>query len=186
AREPAPATAAALAAALGVLGKAGGRIASIEVPDSERIYPEYMTLLYGDGGAAVARLLDRWGSTESPLRERLSKLPTLSSGELTAHYEWLDRWRSRMLGLFAEHDVIVCPANSGPAPRYGELDRASAAYTQIFNVTGWPATVVRAGTSPEGLPIGVQVVARPWREDVSFAVAQRIEDALGPFAGPDL
>jgi amidase len=38
---------------------------------------------------------------------------------------------------------------------------------------------VRAGVSPEGLPIGVQVVARPWREDVALAVAQIIETTLG-------
>jgi amidase len=185
--EPTAATTAAVGAALGVLEKAGCRLAPFgDVPDSGRVYESYMNLLYGDGGAAVARILERSGSVESTLRDRLAKLRTLSSGELTAHYEWLDHWRSRMLGLFADHDVIVCPANSGPAPRHGELDRASAAYTQIWNVTGWPATVVRAGTSPEGLPIGVQVVAKPWREDVSFAVAQRIEEALGPFPGPSL
>ena len=44
---------------------------------------------------------------------------------------------------------------------------------------GWPSTVVRAGT----LPIGVQVVAHPWREDVSLAVAGEIEKAHGPFPG---
>ena len=185
--EPTAATAAAMEAALGVLEKAGCRLAPFgDVPDSARVYESYMNLLYGDGGAAVARILDRWGTVESPLRERLARLKTLSSGELTAHCEWLDRWRSRMLGLFADHDAIVCPVNPAPAPRHGELDRASATYTQVFNVTGWPATVVRAGTSPEGLPIGVQVVAKPWREDVSFAVAQRIEQALGPFPGPVL
>lgn len=185
--EPTAATTAAVTSALGVLEGAGCRLAAFgEVPESVRVYESYMNLLYGDGGAAVARLLDRWGSVESPLRERLAKRKALSAGELTAHCEWLDHWRSRMLGLFADHDVIVCPANSGPAPPHGQVDRASAAYTQIFNVTGWPATVVRAGTSPEGLPIGVQVVAKPWREDVSFAVAQRIENALGPFEGPVL
>jgi amidase len=91
-----------------------------------------------------------------------------------------------MLGLVADHDAIVCPVNVGPAPRHGAFDRASAAYTQLFNVTGWPSTVVRAGTSPDGLPLGLQVVAHPWREDVSLAVAARIEEVLGPFPGPRL
>jgi amidase len=48
-----------------------------------------------------------------------------------------------------------------------------------YNLTGWPAAVVRAGTSPEGLPIGVQIVAPPWREDVVLAVAGSIETAFG-------
>jgi len=67
------------------------------------------------------------------------------------------------------------------------FDRATAAYTQVFNLTGWPSTAVRAGTSPEGLPIGVQVVAPPWREDTSLAAAGEIERALGPsLPGPAL
>jgi amidase len=156
------------------------------IPDAQRLYERYMAVLYGDGGAAVARMLDGWGSGESPLRERLRQMAALPSGELTALFEGLDRWRSRMLGLIADHDAIVCPVNVGPAPRHGAFDRATAAYTQVFNVTGWPSTVVRAGTSAEGLPIGVQVVAHPWREDVSLALAGYLEHALGPFPGPRL
>jgi amidase len=57
-------------------------------------------------------------------------------------------------------------------------------YTRIYNLTGWPAAVVRGGTSPEGLPIGVQVVARPWREDVALAVAGYLETALGGWQPP--
>jgi amidase len=43
---------------------------------------------------------------------------------------------------------------------------------------GWPVVVVRAGTSREGLPIGVQVVAAPWREDAALALARQIETAF--------
>jgi amidase len=114
----------------------------------------------------------------------MDTMKPLSSGELMARYEWLDAWRSRMLGLFAGVDVIVGPVNVGPAVRHDTFDRATAAYTQVFSLTGWPSTVVRAGTSPEGLPIGVQVVAAPWRDDVSLAAAQAIESALGAFPGP--
>ncbi len=55
-----------------------------------------------------------------------------------------------------------------------------------YNLTGWPAAVVRAGTSSEGLPIGVQVVARPWRDDVALAVAQHIEKVLGGWQPPPI
>jgi amidase len=54
-------------------------------------------------------------------------------------------------------------------------------YTFTYNLTGWPAAVVRAGTSPEGLPIGVQIVARPGREDVALAVAKFVETEFGGF-----
>jgi amidase len=56
----------------------------------------------------------------------------------------------------------------------------------VYNLTGWPGVVVRGGTSPEGLPIGVQLVARPWREDVALAVAQYLEEALGGWQRPPL
>jgi amidase len=184
---PTPQTAAAVERAVDLLGRGGGRPRPFgEIPDAERLYERYMALLYGDGGAAVARILDDWGSKESPLRERLRSMTALTSGELTALYEWLDRWRSRMLALYADHEAIVCPVNVGPAPRHGTFDRATAAYTQVFNLTGWPSAVVRAGTSPEGLPIAVQVVAPPWREDVSLALAAYLEEALGDFPGPIL
>ena len=50
-------------------------------------------------------------------------------------------------------------------------------YTMTYNVTGWPAAVVRFGESSTGLPIGVQIAARPWREDVALALALRLEAA---------
>ena len=53
-------------------------------------------------------------------------------------------------------------------------------------MTGWPATVVRCGTSLERLPIGVQAMARPWREDLSLAVALHLEKSLGGWQRPSL
>jgi amidase len=179
--EPTAETAFAVESAVDALRRAGCQPVSVAIPDSARVFETYMTVLFGDGGAAVARALDRWGSRESPLRQRIEGMRAISSGELTARYEWLDGWRSRMLALLAGLDAIVCPVNVGPAVRHDTFDRATAAYTQVFNLTGWPSTVLRAGTSSEGLPIGVQIVAHPWREDVSLALAEEIETALGPF-----
>jgi amidase len=42
------------------------------------------------------------------------------------------------------------------------------------------------GKSPEGLPIGVQIVGRPWEEEVVLAVAAKIEDACGGFRRPPI
>jgi amidase len=182
--EPTAKTTDAVESALGALRGAGCSAREIEIPGSRSIHEMYMTVLFGDGGAAVARTLDRWGSEESALRERIETMRALSGGEMTALYEQLDRWRSQMLALVAELDAIVCPVTAAPAPVHQTFDRTTAAYAQAFNLTGWPSTVVRAGTSDEGLPIGVQVVAHPWREDVSLAVAAEIEKALGPFQAP--
>jgi len=59
-------------------------------------------------------------------------------------------------------------------------------HTMTYNLTGWPAAVVRVGASPKGLPIGVQIAARPWREDVALAVARLLEERLGGFQPPAL
>jgi amidase len=100
----------------------------------------------------------------------------------------LDRLRSRMLAFMEHYDVIVCPASAYPAVSHGHSADINAGFTysRVFNLTGWPAVVVRGGASAEGLPIGVQIVARPWREDVALAVAQHLETVLGGWQPPPL
>jgi amidase len=55
-----------------------------------------------------------------------------------------------------------------------------------YNVTGWPVAVVRCGWSDAGLPIGVQIVARPWREDVALAAAAHLEAVFGGWVPPSI
>ena len=184
--EPSAETAAAVERALKTLEKAGCKHTAVTIPGADEIYQVYTGLLWGDGGAGFARILQRWGTTESPLIERVHAATNLSSGDYSAMYEKFDNWRSSLLRVFADFDILVCPVNVGPAPLHGTFSRPAAAYTQLFDLTGWPSTVIRAGTSPEGLPIGVQCVAHPWREDLSLAVAKHLETAFGPFPGPGL
>jgi amidase len=183
---PTAETASALTGALRALEGAGCSLHEIEIPGADEIYSMYTGLLWSDGGAAIARILSRWGTTESPLFDRIKQATTEPSGDVTARFEQWDRWRSAMLHVFAGADVMLCPVYVGPAPAHGTFARPSAAYTQAFDLTGWPATVIRAGTSPEGLPIGVQCVAHAWREDVSLAVARHLEASFGPFTGPSV
>jgi amidase len=101
-------------------------------------------------------------------------------------FEW-DRFRRSLIAFMETTDVIVTPVSSGPADLHGTpYDDSVWVYTLPYSLTGWPCVVVRAGTSPEGLPIGVQIVARPWREDVALAVAQRVEVVLGGWQRPSL
>ena len=111
----------------------------------------------------------------------------------------LERYAERMLAFMGKYDVLVCPvANSPAAPHsaasefediplddfWGFIKRGVGAFCMAFNVTGWPAVVVRGGTAPDGLPIGVQVIAKPWREDHAIAVAKIIENKLGGWQPP--
>ena len=99
-----------------------------------------------------------------PCRQRFDEVKAVEVAEFTAMLEDVDRFRSAMLGFMEQYDVILCLTTCAyPAPPHGMLMtdalRKGTSYTSAYNLTGWPGAVVRGGTSPEGLPIGVQVVA---------------------------
>ncbi|HEU0236869.1 MAG TPA: amidase [Candidatus Limnocylindrales bacterium] len=110
-------------------------------------------------------------------------------GELSSLdlYRVLSRWdayRTAMLRWMGEWDALVCPVYPTAAHRHGALDRDGLSYTTPYSLTGWPCVVVRCGTSVEGLPIGVQVIAGPWRDGVALRVAAALERVLGGFVAP--
>jgi amidase len=114
----------------------------------------------------------------------------------------LDAWirRDAVRALFFKqmqpYPILLCPTAAVPAFRHGErswniegktveyLDAWS--YTEFFNLLGNPAAVVPVGSSPEGLPIGVQIVGRPWEEEQVLAVAAVVERACGAWKIPRL
>jgi amidase len=98
----------------------------------------------------------------------------------------MERWdsfRSRMLQFWRDYDLLICPVNANSAFPHGMRDAsggiAAFSHTITHNLTGWPCAVVRCGTTPDGLPIGVQVVAPPWRDEVALAAAAHLEAAFG-------
>jgi len=111
---------------------------------------------------------------------------------------WLDRdaVRGRILKQMQRFPILLCPAAAIPAFRHGErswkvdgktVDYLDAwSYTEWFNLLGNPGAVVPVGRSAEGLPIGVQVVGRPWEEEVVLAVAAEIERECGGFRRPPI
>jgi amidase len=98
--------------------------------------------------------------------------------------DW-DGFRTTMLRFIEHVDLILCPVAARPAEPSGTGASADD-YCLASSLTGYPSAVVRAGTSPEGLPIGVQLVARPWREDVALAAARHVETALDGWQPPPL
>jgi amidase len=99
-------------------------------------------------------------------------------------FEW-DRFRRSMLSFIQNWDVIITPAAESPALPHG-VDYGSIDYTLAYSLTGYPCGVVRAGTSIDGMPIGVQIVGQPWRDDVVLAVMQELEEGFGGWKAPPL
>jgi len=102
-------------------------------------------------------------------------------------YRLLRRWdgyRAEMLRWLGAWDAVLCPVYPTPAHLHGELAIDGLSYTTPYSLTGWPCAVVRCGTSSDGLPIGVQVVTAPWRDDLALGLAATLESALGGYRPP--
>ncbi len=141
-----------------------------------------------DGGEMLEALLeDCRTDTPSPrIQQNLdSDAPEISQREFAQTLVLWDNYRSSMLGFFDDYDVLVCPVNAYTAIPLGSQEDISAyTYTMAYNLTGWPGAVIRCGTDGNGLPIGVQILAAPFREDHCLAVAGWLESRLGEFARP--
>ena len=116
-------------------------------------------------------------------------LAPLTATELLDAWAELDLLRSKTLAEMSAYPVLLCPVASIPAFHHGErawtvegrqveyLD--AVRHTQWFNVLAAPGAVVPVGRSPEGLPIGVQIVARPFQDETALGVAAVVDAAFG-------
>ena len=150
------------------------------------------------GGQVLGPMLEGHESELSPiLREFVGIVKASPPLTLTCLLNaWMERdqCKMRLLEQMREYPVLLCPVCSVPAFRHGErnwqidgkqveyLD--SMRYTQWFNLTGNPGVVVPVGRSPEGLPIGVQLVGRHYEEELILAVAERVEQGCGALKIP--
>lgn len=115
--------------------------------------------------------------------------PPLAAAELLDAWAELDLLRGKTLAVMRDHPVLVCPVASIPAFRHGErtwnidgrrVDYLDAVrHTQWFNTLAAPAAVVPVSKSPEGLPIGVQIVARPFEDEIALGIAAVVDAAFG-------
>jgi len=113
----------------------------------------------------------------------------LTAAELLNAWAELDLLRTKTLAEMSEYSVLLCPVASIPAFRHNErawtIDGRAVEYldamryTQWFNALACPAAVIPVGASLEGLPIGVQIVARPFEDEIALGVAAHVDAAFG-------
>jgi aspartyl-tRNA(Asn)/glutamyl-tRNA(Gln) amidotransferase subunit A len=180
----------AFEAAVATFAALGAQMVPIEFDGVEQADSEGWTVFYGElastqeGNADTAHLFD----DGTRARFEVSLLPT------AADYLRALRRRPLVQAAFLRRmdaagiDVLLTPGVGATAPRLDDLTMSvdGVPYnlhdviprnTRIFDYTGFPALMMPAGIAPDGLPVGVQLVARPWQDRLCLAAAAAFQDA---------
>ncbi len=154
-------------------------------------------------GPVIAHLIrDGASGLEESLSPMLREYVALATAEIPMEFESFlmacgerDSLRAAILRQMEEVTILLSPVSSGPALRHGEGNWRSGAkenyrdtmrYSQWLNLAGFPGVAVPLEMSSEGLPIGVQVIGRPYEEELVLAVAEAIERGRGPWQAPNI
>jgi Asp-tRNA(Asn)/Glu-tRNA(Gln) amidotransferase A subunit family amidase len=194
--QPSDATVRTVRDAAGILEKAGASVVHSAPPDVAEATELFFRALAADGGAGVRGLVG--DSPDDHTEQFLDLLNNPRYGESTSaadYFALVDRMfalRARVRTWLDGFDVVLAPVCAGTAPLHGKPPAGVADadygryeafnYTHTYSVAGVPAASVPAG-SDAGLPIGVQVIAQCWREDLVLAAAAVIERETAPPMG---
>ena len=186
---PAREVAATIESAVAALKRAGCSVREDTPPRIMEAMELRSELRNADGNAWQKRLTEHYG-TIVPGPSRKFDLPQSEASKFTAMFAQQDSIKSDILKFMENYDVLITPVRSIPVPPIGDPDQIGAlpgsSFTAIYNITGYPAGVVRGGHSDDGLPIGVQVVGQPWMEHVVLAVMKFLEQELEGYQRPNL
>ncbi len=182
-----PEVLAASEAVLRYLETSGAKIRRVSTPSMAHSRAVSLTVQMPEALSYHRRYLEQRGELYS--RDFRAGL-ALGQCLLAEHYvrarRFVELYRRQMNVLFEDVDVLLTPATPIIAPKIGtvkvKLDGIEEAigntltrYTTFFNMTGHPAITLPVGLHSEGLPVGIQIVARPFEEETLFATAAHVE-----------
>ena len=181
------------AAAVAEIAAVLGASREVELPEAGRARAAAYVITAAEGaGLHLDRLRRRAVDYDPAVRDRLIAGAMIPAA-MVAQAQKFRRWyRERALALFDEVDAILAPATPCTAPLLGQetfvvngtvmpVGASLGLYTQPISFIGLPVVVVPVPLRP--LPIGVQIIAAPWREDVALRIAHALETA-GAVAAP--
>ena len=170
--------------------QAGCRVTAAAMPDVTDATGIFFSMAGADGG--VLTLKDLEGADD---RHHVQFKTLLEGfGESMSLPDFFDlqgrffAFRARLRRFMNDYDLVIAPVTTGPAPRHMEtpygvpqdeylLYRAFN-YVHTFALGGLPVAVAPAGAQDK-LPLGVQLAAQPYREDVALAAAAYLQENLG-------
>jgi aspartyl-tRNA(Asn)/glutamyl-tRNA(Gln) amidotransferase subunit A len=185
-------------AAVDAVARALGASREVEIPEARRARAAAFVITTSEGGTLhLKRLQTRAADFDPDVRDRLlagAMVPAAWVERAQVFRRW---YRDAVLRLFDGVDLILAPATPCPAPLVGQktmvLGGAEMAvrpnlglYTQPISFIGLPVAAVPVWLPGQRLPIGVQVIAAPWREDLALRAAFALEQSgvsRAPVAG---
>jgi amidase len=188
-----PGVAAAVEAAAAALADLGCAVEEALPPDLSGATDMFFALMAADGGArARADLAPAAGRHSKQMSRLLDDLRPLAldAGGFFALVRYLFAFRAALRAFVGRYDVVLAPPAAGPAPLHGCVPGTDEPlanydafnYTHVYSAAGLPVAVVRV-SEERGLPLGVQIVASAFRDDVALAVAAALEQVFGSFRG---
>jgi AtzE family amidohydrolase len=175
------------------VAKALGVTRSVDIPEAARARAAAYVITTIEGASLhLDRLRTRPGDFDPAVRDRLiagAMVPAVLVDRAQKFRRW---YRAQLLDIFKSVDVLIAPATPCVAPKIGQVNftldgvelpvRANIGlHTQPISFIGLPVVAVPVPLQP--MPIGVQIIAPPWREDVALRVAYALE-RMGAVAAP--
>ena len=182
-------------AAVDKVAAALGADREVIVPEAARARAAAYVITTAEGASLhLPRLRGRAGDFDPEVRDRLLSGAMVPAMWVVAAQRFRAWFRDAMRRVFAEVDVILAPATPFPAPKSGtktvEIGGVTlpmrpniGIFTQPVSFVGLPVVAVPVWLAGESIPIGVQVIAAAWREDLALRVARHLE-ASGAVAAP--
>ncbi len=195
-----PETRAVVQRAADVLRSAGFQVEPFRPEGLEEARELWKKFFVKVAGMLIAPMFRGREQDESPILHQFLQWsavePDLTGDSLLQAWIGRDVVRANFLAQMEQYPVLLCPAAAIPAFRHGErswqidgkmVDYLDAwSYTEWFNLLGNPGAVVPVSHSQEGLPIGVQIVGRPWQEEQVLAIAAVVEAECGAWRPPPI
>jgi len=174
-------------AAVDVIASALGVNSVVELPEARRARAAAYLITMAEGAALhLDRIRARADDFDLDVRDRLIAGAMIPAGWVVRAQKFRAWYRDAVARVFEDVDIILAPATPCRAPRIGQknmtLDGVEMAvranlgvYTQPISFIGLPVVAAPVWTPGETLPIGVQIIAAPWREDLALRVARWLE-----------
>lgn len=175
------------------VAKALGATKVVDVPEASRARAAAYVITTTEGASLhLDRLRKRPNDFDPAVRDRLIA-GAMVPAALVDRAQKFRRWyRAQLAEIFKSVDVLIAPATPCTAPKLGQVNfnldgvelpvRANIGiHTQPISFVGLPVVAVPVPLDP--LPIGVQIIAAPWREDIALRVAYALEK-MGVVAAP--